>query len=110
MIKRINAFPLAPGRDPEKVWKYWVEIHCQHVKKIPGLKKYVINRVIELVPGPGGVKRDPQFWGLVELWFDTLEDYERAINSPEYLTKDEFASMVGEPPRIAFVEEKVIVG
>jgi uncharacterized protein (TIGR02118 family) len=110
MIKRINVFPLAKGRDPEKVWEYWVKVHSQKVRRMPGLKKLVINRVIEIIPGPGGVKRDTNFWGLVEMWFDNLEDYNKAVESPEYLHKnDQFAEMVGEPPRLAFVEEKVVV-
>ncbi len=109
MIKRINVFPLAEGADPEKIWDYWVNVHSEYVKTMPGLKKFVINRVIEIIPGPGGVKRDPKFWGLVELWFDSMEDYEKATKSPEYMHKDDrFAEMVGEPTSLAFVEEKVI--
>lgn len=103
-------FALAEGADPQNVWDYWVDVHSQSVKTMPGLKRCVFNRVVEVVPGPGGVRRDPQFWGLVEMWFESTEDYEKATRSPQYLHKDDqFAEMVGLPPRLAFVEEKVIV-
>ena len=107
MIKRINIFSLKEGADPDKVWKYWLEVHAAHVKKIPGLRKYVINRVIKQLPGPAG-KKGVKYWGIVELWFDSEADHDRAINSPAYNQKDEWTTFVG-PPSITFVEEKVLV-
>tara|TARA_R110002110_G_scaffold175019_5_gene378366 strand:+ start:1458 stop:1736 length:279 start_codon:yes stop_codon:yes gene_type:complete len=44
---------------------------------LPGLKKYVINYA---QPSDSG---DPLFDGMVELWFDNLSDFERALASDQ---------------------------
>ncbi len=99
MFKRVVTFPLAEGRDPDEVWKYWIETHAVNFKKVPGIRKYVINRVIEPVNGM-------PFWGMAEFWFDSEEACKRAFNSAR--PKDDFNSMHGVSFK-ASVEEKVIV-
>jgi uncharacterized protein (TIGR02118 family) len=113
MIKRINVFPLAEGSDPEKVWKYWVDKHAEGIKLIPGVKRYVINRVIQKVPGPDGAEPLLNYWGLVEIWFEDMDAYNKGMCSgayEEFCRTDKFPEMVGALPSIAFVEEKVIIG
>ena len=69
MIKMINVYSLPEGTDPEEFWKYHTEVHALDVKKAAGslLKKYVINRVVEVIRG------EPKFWGLIEMWWESKE-------------------------------------
>ena len=111
MIKQIIVFQLARGSNREKVWEHWANVHSRLAKTIPGIKKMVINRVTTTLPGPGAVKRDVNFWGLAELWFDSKADYDQAMSAfNELFNIGEFMELAGEPPRLAFVEEKVIKG
>lgn len=105
MIKRVSMFSLAEGKDTDNVWKYWVETHAPNIKTIPGLKKYVISRVIKSIPGPDGTEKKPSYWGMVEMWFDTMEAHNAAFKMPP---KDEFGTMVCNP-QAAFVEEYIVV-
>lgn len=50
--------------------------HISIVKAIPGLKKWVQNHAVEL---PSESATD----GVGELWFDTAEDMENAMKSPQ---------------------------
>ena len=100
MVKRVGMFSLGEGKDSDEVWKYWTEVHAPNFSKLPGLRKYAINRITEVVKG------EVRYWGMAELWFDTEEDYEAAVAQH---TPDEFGSLVTEPRFSAWVEEKVII-
>jgi len=77
MIKRVSVVTLPEGTDPDAFWTYWLEVHAAAVKKLPGLKKYVISRAI------GQPMGEITFWGMVETWWDSQEDFQRAFSTPE---------------------------
>lgn len=76
MIKRVVAFSLPDGTDPDELWRYWQEVHVPGVMQLSGLKKYVINRVSNVVGG------EPRFWGIAETWWESEEAMHQAFNSP----------------------------
>ena len=105
MVKRIMIFKLKKDIDPDKFWEFWNNTHGQTFKKFPPLKKYVINRVTKVVKG------EPRFWGVVEVWYENEEIYERAReNSPiiKQVSSDGFDEQI-EDSFTAWVEESVIV-
>ncbi len=57
--------------------RYWLDIHAPLAKKMPGLRKYVVN----LVRRPPN--REPDYHGVVEIWFDDVEAMKKAFGSPE---------------------------
>lgn len=102
MLKRVGIFSLPEGTNPDEFSKYW-DKHAADFKKVPGLRKYVINRVTKVIKG------EAKFWGLVELWFDSEEAHDQAHSTPE--AKRDGADWA---PRVtesfsAFVEEKEIL-
>jgi hypothetical protein len=111
MIKRITAFSLASGKDPEKLWQTWVE-HAMALKEVPHLKKYVINRVTKILPNRDGSKPNAEYYGIVEMWFDNEEAQAEADKEMGEITKglpkDEFGPMTSSPRLAFFVEEKVV--
>ena len=101
MIKRVVMFSLPEGTDPDQFWKYWQEVHVADVLKLPGLRRYVINRVANVVTG------EARFWGFAETWWDSEEAMYQAFDSPpgKACIKDFFSRVVGLFATI--VEEKV---
>ena len=95
MVKRVMVCELTEGTDPDEFWKHWVEVHAAALKSETGIKKYVLNRVKTVAKG------EPKFWGLMEMWFDSEEDYKRIFTgkSDEYFAShvaDRFACWVEE--------------
>ncbi len=61
----------------EEFTRYWLRIHAPLVKKMPGVRKYVVN----VVKKP--LNREPDYHGVLELWFDNVESMKMAFASPE---------------------------
>ena len=61
----------------EQFTKYCLETHALLARKMPGLRRYVVNVVR---PPPN---REPDYNGVVELWFDNVSDMKKAFSSPE---------------------------
>jgi len=77
MIKRVSIVTLPQTTDPDAFWRYWLEVHADDVKKLPGLRKYVISRAVSQPIG------EIKFWGMVETWWDSEEDFQRAFSTLE---------------------------
>ena len=105
MVKRIMIFKLKDGVNPDKFWKFWDEEHAQTFKKLPALKKYVLNRVTKIVKG------EPKYWGLVEIWAENEEAYEKTHKDHpivKELSSHGFSEQITDT-FTAWVEEKVIL-
>jgi uncharacterized protein (TIGR02118 family) len=101
MIKRMVMFSLPEGTDPDEFWRYWQEGHVPDVLKLPGLKRYTINRVAKVITG------EARFWGFAETWWDSEQAMYRAFSSPlgKSCNEDFFGRVVGI--LAAILEEKV---
>jgi len=60
----------------EEFAEYWLRIHAPKAKKLPGLRKYTIN----VLSSEG---EEGAYDGLAELWFDDMDAWKRALESPE---------------------------
>jgi hypothetical protein len=69
MVKRVSVFSLLQGTNADEFWKWHTEVHASDFKRVAGsrLKKYVISRVTNVVLG------EPEFWGMVETWYESEE-------------------------------------
>ena len=90
MIKRVFVFSLPEGTNPDEFWKFWTDVHAAQYKKVPGLRKYTINRVSQVAKG------DAKFWGLAETWWDSIDAHDNSLNSPEMkpIYEDKFAEKI----------------
>ena len=77
MFKLIILLKKKTGLTDEQFATYWLETHALLAKKMPGLRRYVVNVVM---PPPN---RGPDYNGVVELWFDNVDDMKKAFSSPE---------------------------
>jgi uncharacterized protein (TIGR02118 family) len=77
MIKLIGTAYKRDDFTHEEFFRYWNEVHAPISAKAPGLRGYVVSEVIRKVGG------ELQADAFVEQWFDSMEAYEAASQSPE---------------------------
>ena len=65
-------------KDVEAFDKYFRDVHAPMVRRIPGLKKLVVNRITGNAMGG-----EPSIYLLVGLQFGSKEDFEAAMRSEE---------------------------
>ena len=81
-VKLVGTWGIPADSDAAEVDRYYFEVHVPNVRRIPGLRKHVLMKGVS--NGAGG---HPPFHRGAEAWFDSREDLERALSSPEW--KDE---------------------
>jgi hypothetical protein len=103
MIKLISTFGLKPGFDPEETYQLWIREHVPYVKKTmhPELKGYVVGRVVHSLTGG-------EFYGAVQLSYNTLDDAKRAWSRLLANPPDEFTKRITDIRRI-IIDEKDIM-
>lgn len=104
MVKRMTQWHPREGIDETEALRYWKDEHARLVERVPGVRRYVQNRCIT---GPREAERP--YAGLGEVWFDTLEDAERGLASPEWNAVIEDASTFMDLERVtaAWVEQQL---
>src|SRR5712692_9311080 len=55
--------------------KHYLEDHVPVAKKMPGLKKYTVHKVV------GAPRGDPAYYQVVELEFENMDSLKNALNS-----------------------------
>jgi uncharacterized protein (TIGR02118 family) len=69
----------AKQKDPEAFNKYYLSKHMPLVAKIPGLKR---TEVATILPPPAD-QPEPPYWRITELYFDSVDDLQKAFASEE---------------------------
>ncbi len=75
MVKLVAMFNLPGGTNEAEFEKYFVRKHARDAAKIPGLRRYVIGKV---VGSPAG---EPAWYRVNELWFDSVKAAQKFLNS-----------------------------
>jgi uncharacterized protein (TIGR02118 family) len=83
--------------------KYWLEKHAPLAKKMPGLRKYVVN-VVKRPPN-----REPDYNGVVELWFDDIEGMKKAFSSTEGLATQKDTENFASKLTTLYIDEHTIL-
>ncbi len=78
MIKVVSIWQLPADMAEDEFERWYIAKHVHDAQKIPGLRRYTINRVI---PEERGSSR---FYRMAELSFDTIEAAREAFVSPEW--------------------------
>jgi len=76
MVKLVAMFNLPPGTNEAEFEKYFVKKHAPDAAKIPGLRRYIIGKVI------GSPAGEPAWYRVNELWFDSVKAALKAFSSP----------------------------
>lgn len=102
MFKLMTLLRKKDGMSDEEFARYWFEVHAPLARRMPGLRRYVVN----LVQKPPG--REPEFNGVVELWFDDRESMKKAFASPEGVATQRDSEKFTSRMVTLFVEERTV--
>jgi uncharacterized protein (TIGR02118 family) len=80
MIKLVYCISRRPDLGRDEFLRYWRDVHGPLGARIPGLRRLVQSPAVQ-VPGDA---REPDFDGLVELWFDDVGALLAARRSPQW--------------------------
>src|ERR1700680_3565436 len=104
MIKLVYCITKKAGMPDEEFFQYWKNVHGPIGARIPGLR-----RLVQRHPVPGD-KRRPDYDGMAELWFDSMDAYLAARESPEWKASSEDEAHFIDHKRVAaFVSEEHII-
>jgi uncharacterized protein (TIGR02118 family) len=92
-----------PTSTDEQFTEYWLGTHALLAKKMPGLRRYVVN-VVKRPPN-----REPDYHGVVELWFDDIGSMKTAFTSPEGVATQKDAETFTACVTTMYVEEHLII-
>ena len=111
MIKRVEIFALAEGKDPGQAWKYLTEIRALAIAgSMPELRKFVLSRAVEPWPERvGEMGGPPRWWCISEMCFDDRESCLNALAGMDGIRDSEWDAFVGEDLGSAIVEENYII-
>lgn len=103
-FKHVGFLTKRDDQTLEEFYHHWKTVHSDLARRVPGLRKYVINPIDRtLYP-------DAPVDGFAEVWFDSLEAAERAWASPEGVaTFADVANFIGHLAG-ANIDEVEIVG
>jgi uncharacterized protein (TIGR02118 family) len=77
MFKLITLLAKKNAMTDSEFASYLLDVHAPLAKKMPGLRKYVVN-IVQRPP-----KNEPEYHGVAELWFDDRNSMKSAFSSPE---------------------------
>jgi uncharacterized protein (TIGR02118 family) len=89
MVKFIASMRRKPGMRADEFHRYWRDVHAPLVQTVPEffghIRKYVQCHAVAPAGGKSGGFEVADYDGVVELWFDSVEDVEKAFTAPRYL-------------------------
>lgn len=78
MIKVVSLWALPPGMPEDEFESWYVGRHIADAQKIPGLRRYTVNRVVP------EERANTRFYRMAELSFDTMDAARAAFDSAEW--------------------------
>lgn len=77
MIKTVTLLSRRPDLSAEEFHRHWREVHAPLVWAMPGVRRYVQCRPVNIAG------KEARYDGIAEVWYDSLEDLQKTIGSPE---------------------------
>jgi uncharacterized protein (TIGR02118 family) len=102
MFKLIILVKKKSTLNDEDFARYFLETHAPLAKKMPGVRKYVVN----FVRRPPD--REPDYNGVAELWFDDINAMKKAFASPEGQVTQKDNEVFTESVTSLFTDENLI--
>jgi len=107
MIKLVYCISKKAGLSDEEFFRYWRDVHGPIGAQIPGLRKLVQSHRLA-VPGD---RRQPDYDGMAELWFDDAAALLAARQSPQWKASGDDERNFVDHSKVAYFvsQEHVIV-
>ena len=98
MLKLVYCITKKPGLTDAQFFDYWKNVHGPIGARIPGLRRLIQSHTI----AETRAIRPPDFDGMAELWFDTMEALMAARESLEWqLSSDDEVNFI-DHSKVAF--------
>jgi uncharacterized protein (TIGR02118 family) len=84
MISRMGILTRRPDLTPEQFRRHWLEVHGPLAARLPGLRRYQQNHVVDA--SQLAIDHARGTWdvdGFSQLWFDDLDAMRRAVEVPK---------------------------
>ena len=110
MIARMGLLQKKPDLSDAKFRAHWRDVHGPLAAKLPGLRRYHQNHVVDREQrGIVYARGSHDFDGISELWFDDLPSMQRAFSSDlvEEVAADE-ASFIGDLKLVTAIQQQVV--
>lgn len=110
MIVRMGLLTRRPGLTPEQFRHHWLAIHGPLAARMPGLRAYHQNHVVD--SGQLGITYARGDWdldGFSELWFDDRDSMRRAVASAAYAPVAADAGAFLGGTRVIVAEQQAVV-
>lgn len=78
MLKFVALWNIKDGVSEEAFEDWYRNTHMADAKRIPGLKRYTVNRVAD------AARPESRFYRMAELSFDSHESVQKALETPEW--------------------------
>ncbi len=98
MIKLVYCFCKREDLTHAEFYDYWIRVHTPIAKRIPGIKKIVRSHAIQAAEQ----NKKPDFDGMAELWFESLEVIAKSRTSPEWQASTADEANFINPNRVAY--------
>jgi uncharacterized protein (TIGR02118 family) len=79
MLRAMTYYSKRDDITDEKFWHEVMDVHVPMVVKLPGLRRYRQNKIVQATAADNSLSCD----GIAELWFESMDDYQAAFNSPQ---------------------------
>jgi uncharacterized protein (TIGR02118 family) len=80
VIKSVSVLTRKGGMSVEEFQTYWRDVHGPLVARVPGLRRYIQSQTL---PELYEAEKPPDFDGIAETWWDSVEAMEQARTTPE---------------------------
>jgi uncharacterized protein (TIGR02118 family) len=106
MVKVVYCITKKMGMTDKEFFDYWKRIHGPLGARIPRLRKLVQSRRINVA----GDQYRPDYDGMAELWFDSVEDLLAARRSSEWKASSaDEANFIDHSKVAYFVSEEQVI-
>jgi uncharacterized protein (TIGR02118 family) len=105
MVKAIYVVYRRPELTREEFAKHWTEVHAPIAEKLPHIRSYTIHPVTAAMEIEGDKEAD----GFAVCVWDTQEDFEKALASPEMAAAGEDAAKMARHFEFYLVEDHTII-
>jgi uncharacterized protein (TIGR02118 family) len=108
MIKLVYCITRKEGMSKQEFLHYWRHVHAPIGAEIPGIRRFVQSSAIQIMGEP----HEPDYDGVVELWFDNEEALLNARRSPQWAASTADEANFIDPSRVAYlvtVEDEIVI-
>lgn len=90
----------------DEFFHYWKKVHAPIGARIPRLRRFVQSHRLNV----SGDKYQPDYDGVTELWFDSIEDLLAARKSPEWTAStDDEVNFIDHRKTAYLVSEELVI-